>query len=286
MPLKFTQVLPAAGGATAHSNSNSGRPKRRRKRRRRRARRRRNTNTCHGRRDERDPGPSHPGLAPAPHTRSRDDAAPGPRGRRRGPPVPGGGTPLLARTRAPTAAGSPPASSSPCWSRPSRRRRSGCSSWWWTRSACPTTSARFAAIALATLGMRAREGPPRVPGRLDLAAWVGERFVLDLRTRVFRHLQTLSPEALDGGAMGDRVERVSKAMSRRSRSSRCRGWRRRLSAVVRIVVFAGALLSTWTGCSRCVALVAWRRCSGSRCGALLAPRQGRTRARSAGAAGR
>jgi hypothetical protein len=45
MPLKFTQVLPAAGGATAHSNSNSGRPKRRRKRRRRRARRRRNTNT-------------------------------------------------------------------------------------------------------------------------------------------------------------------------------------------------------------------------------------------------
>jgi ATP-binding cassette subfamily B protein len=98
----------------------------------------------------------------------------------------------------------------------------------------------FAAIALATLGIVLARG---LLGFLDdyLAAWVGERFVLDLRTRVFRHLQTLSPEALERRRMGDTLERVTGDVEA-IEVVVVSGVAEALSAAVRIVVFVGLLV--------------------------------------------
>ncbi len=41
------------------------------------------------------------------------------------------------------------------------------------------------------------------------ATWVGERFTLDLRTKLFAHLQTLEPDALDRRRHGDVLARVT-----------------------------------------------------------------------------
>ena len=41
------------------------------------------------------------------------------------------------------------------------------------------------------------------------ATWVGERFTLDLRTKLFGHLQTLEPDALDRRRHGDVLARVT-----------------------------------------------------------------------------
>ena len=41
------------------------------------------------------------------------------------------------------------------------------------------------------------------------ATWVGERFTLDLRTRLFAHLQALEPDALDRRRHGDVLARVT-----------------------------------------------------------------------------
>ena len=42
-----------------------------------------------------------------------------------------------------------------------------------------------------------------------LAAWVGERFLLNLRTRVYAHVQGLSSHALDGRRLGDVLQRLT-----------------------------------------------------------------------------
>jgi ATP-binding cassette subfamily B protein len=98
----------------------------------------------------------------------------------------------------------------------------------------------FAAIALATLGIVLARG---ALGFVDeyLAAWIGERFVLDLRTRVFRHLQTLSPEALERRRMGDTLERVTGDVEA-IEVVVVSGVAEALSAVVRIIVFVGLLV--------------------------------------------
>jgi ABC-type multidrug transport system fused ATPase/permease subunit len=104
----------------------------------------------------------------------------------------------------------------------------------------PRDLGAFGAIALATLAIVLARG---VLGFLDeyLAAWIGERFVLDLRTRVFRHLQTLSPEALERRRMGDTLERVTGDVDA-IETVVVSGVAEALSAVVRIVVFVGLLL--------------------------------------------
>jgi len=42
-----------------------------------------------------------------------------------------------------------------------------------------------------------------------LSTWVGERFVLDIRVRLFSHLQTLSPSFFDSRRLGDTMSRIS-----------------------------------------------------------------------------
>jgi ATP-binding cassette, subfamily B, bacterial len=78
-----------------------------------------------------------------------------------------------------------------------------------------------------------------------LAAWVGERFLLDLRTRVFGHLQALSPDQLDGRRLGDVLSRLgadAQAIERFILS----GLGDAISAALRIVFFAAALaLLSW-----------------------------------------
>jgi ATP-binding cassette, subfamily B, bacterial len=78
-----------------------------------------------------------------------------------------------------------------------------------------------------------------------LAAWVGERFLLDLRAHVFEHLQTLSPDQLDRRRLGDVLSRLggdAQAIERFVLS----GMGDAISAVMRIAFFGVALaLLSW-----------------------------------------
>jgi ATP-binding cassette, subfamily B, bacterial len=78
-----------------------------------------------------------------------------------------------------------------------------------------------------------------------LAAWVGERFLLDLRTRVFAHLQALAPDQLDRRRLGDVLSRLgadAQAIERFVLS----GLGDAISAVLRIAFFGAVLaLLSW-----------------------------------------
>ena len=74
-----------------------------------------------------------------------------------------------------------------------------------------------------------------------IAAWVGERFTLRLRTRVFAHVQRLSAGDLDRRRVGDLVSRMSGDVAA-IESVAVAGVAELLSAVFRIVFFAGALV--------------------------------------------
>jgi ABC-type multidrug transport system fused ATPase/permease subunit len=73
-----------------------------------------------------------------------------------------------------------------------------------------------------------------------LAAWVGERFLLDLRTRVFAHLQGLSHHALDRRRRGDLLSRLTGDVQA-IEAFVLAGIGDGLSAVLRILFFGGAL---------------------------------------------
>lgn len=74
-----------------------------------------------------------------------------------------------------------------------------------------------------------------------LAAWVGERFVLDLRTRVFAHIQRLSAGDLDRRRLGDLVSRMTGDVAA-IETLALAGIAEFLSAAFRIIFSAGALL--------------------------------------------
>jgi len=74
-----------------------------------------------------------------------------------------------------------------------------------------------------------------------LAAWVGERFLLNLRTRVFAHVQGLSLHALDRRRLGDLLSRLTSDIQA-IESFILSGIGDALSALVRIVIFGGVLL--------------------------------------------
>ncbi|WP_246551494.1 ABC transporter ATP-binding protein [Miltoncostaea oceani] len=74
-----------------------------------------------------------------------------------------------------------------------------------------------------------------------LAAWVGERFVLNLRTRVFAHIQRLSAGDVDKRRVGDLVSRMSGDVAA-IETVALAGIADLLSAVFRILFFGGALL--------------------------------------------
>lgn len=72
----------------------------------------------------------------------------------------------------------------------------------------PRNFAAFPLIAGVYLAMGVAQG---VGGFSDewLATWLGERFVLDLRTRVFDHLQGLSVDFFDRRQLGDTLSRLT-----------------------------------------------------------------------------
>lgn len=74
-----------------------------------------------------------------------------------------------------------------------------------------------------------------------IAAWVGERFTLRLRTRVFAHVQRLSAGDLDRRRSGDLVSRMSGDVAA-IESVAVAGVAELLSATFRILFFAGALV--------------------------------------------
>jgi ATP-binding cassette, subfamily B, bacterial len=74
-----------------------------------------------------------------------------------------------------------------------------------------------------------------------IAAWVGERFTLNLRTRVFGHVQRLSAGDLDRRRVGDLVSRMSGDVAA-IEAVAVAGIAELLSAVFRILFFAGALI--------------------------------------------
>jgi ABC-type multidrug transport system fused ATPase/permease subunit len=96
------------------------------------------------------------------------------------------------------------------------------------------------AIALAYLGLLVVGA---LAGFADdyIAAWVGERFTLRLRTRVFAHVQRLSAGDIDKRRAGDLVSRMSGDVAA-IESVAVAGVAELLSAVFRILFFAGALV--------------------------------------------
>jgi len=73
-----------------------------------------------------------------------------------------------------------------------------------------------------------------------LAAWVGERFLLNLRTRVFAHVQGLSLHTLDRRRLGDLLSRLTSDIQA-IESFILAGIGDALSALVRIIIFGGVL---------------------------------------------
>lgn len=73
-----------------------------------------------------------------------------------------------------------------------------------------------------------------------LATWVGERFLLDLRTSCFRHLQGLSLDFFERRRLGDTLSRLTGDVAA-IESFVLAGVGDALSYAVRIVIFSGAL---------------------------------------------
>jgi ABC-type multidrug transport system fused ATPase/permease subunit len=74
-----------------------------------------------------------------------------------------------------------------------------------------------------------------------LSTWLGERFLLSMRTRVFGHLLTLSPDALDRRRLGDLLTRLGGDVAA-IESFVLSGVASALAAVLSIGFFVGALL--------------------------------------------
>ncbi len=94
-------------------------------------------------------------------------------------------------------------------------------------------------LGLALLGALASFGDDYV------ATWVGERFLLDLRARLYAHVQTLSPDQLGHRRVGDLIARLTGdvgAIERLLLSAIATG----VSSIARILIFTTALfLLSW-----------------------------------------
>jgi ATP-binding cassette subfamily B protein len=108
----------------------------------------------------------------------------------------------------------------------------------------PRELAALAPIAAAYLGL-ALIGAAVSFADEYLATWVGERFLLDLRAKVFAHVHTLSADQLGHRRVGDLLARLTGdvgAIERFILSALAEG----VSSIVRIAFFAGALvLLSW-----------------------------------------
>src|SRR5688572_27645576 len=108
----------------------------------------------------------------------------------------------------------------------------------------PRELAALAPLAAAYVGLALASGVLNFADGY-LAAWVGERFLLTLRTRVFAHVQGLSSHALDGRRLGDVLQRLTSDVQA-IESFVLSGIGDGISAVLRILFFGGALfLLSW-----------------------------------------
>jgi ABC-type multidrug transport system fused ATPase/permease subunit len=94
-------------------------------------------------------------------------------------------------------------------------------------------------IAAASLGLLLLGGAVSLADDY-LATWLGERFLLQMRTRLFAHLQTLTPDALDRRRLGDVLTRLSGDVGA-IESFVLSGVASALAAVLSIVFFAAVL---------------------------------------------
>jgi ABC-type multidrug transport system fused ATPase/permease subunit len=98
----------------------------------------------------------------------------------------------------------------------------------------------FVPLALAFVGLTVVAGVVSFCDDL-LSTWIGERFLLSLRTSCFRHLQGLSLDFFERRRLGDNVSRLTGDVSA-IESFVLSGVSSTLAYVFRIVFFAGALL--------------------------------------------
>jgi ABC-type multidrug transport system fused ATPase/permease subunit len=108
----------------------------------------------------------------------------------------------------------------------------------------PRELGALAPIAAAYLGL-ALAGALASFGDEYVANWVGERFLLDLRADLYRHVHSLSPDQLDGRRVGDLLARLTgdvQAIERFLLGALGEG----VSAIARIAFFGTALvLLSW-----------------------------------------
>lgn len=108
----------------------------------------------------------------------------------------------------------------------------------------PRELAALLPIALAYVGL-ALAGGLLSFGDEYLATWVGERFLLDLRARLFGHVSRLDPEALGRRRAGDTLSRLTGDVQAIERFLLA-GIGEGIGAVARIFFFGGALfLLSW-----------------------------------------
>jgi ABC-type multidrug transport system fused ATPase/permease subunit len=103
----------------------------------------------------------------------------------------------------------------------------------------PADARAFIPIALVYLGLAIGQGITSFVDEL-LATWLGERFVLDLRSRVFEHLNELSLDFFDRRELGDTLSRLTGDIDA-IEALLVSGITRALSHAVEILFFAGAL---------------------------------------------
>jgi ATP-binding cassette, subfamily B, bacterial len=103
----------------------------------------------------------------------------------------------------------------------------------------PRNFAAFPAIAAAYLGLAVTQGLGSFADEL-LSTWLGERFVLDLRTRVFDHLHRLSVDFFDRRQLGDTLSRLTGDIDA-IEALVLSGVTRTLAYLFEIVLFTGAL---------------------------------------------
>lgn len=103
----------------------------------------------------------------------------------------------------------------------------------------PRDFAPFVPLALAFVGLTLGAGLVSFCDDL-LSTWVGERFLLSLRTSCFRHLQSLSLDFFERRRLGDNVSRLTSDVSA-IESFVLSGVTSALGYLARIVLFTGAL---------------------------------------------
>ena len=98
---------------------------------------------------------------------------------------------------------------------------------------------RFGWVALAYIGLAVVENSLAGADRM-LSTWLSQRFLVDLRLHVIRHLQKLSPEFFSRSRLGDILSRLSSDVSA-IEGFIVSGTTDLVSLVLRLVFFVGAL---------------------------------------------